>query len=189
MIPDNHWEVIAAGVAQRIRAINRFLLDLYNDGQDVVPEDVMFTSQHFFPEVLGFRPAKDVFVHIYGIDLVHLGDGRDLVLEDNLRIPSGISYQLKALGLVSQHIPEIASGYDIVPFAIGQTFHNLFRSLCDTDSPVSVILTDGKFGSASSSTAICRYCWVFRWSRAATSTWATTRGSTPAPSTETSRLT
>ena len=87
-------------------------------------------------------------MHIYGIDLVHLGDGRYLVSEVNLRIPSGISYQLKALGLVPQHIPEFASGYDIVPFDIGQTYHNLFPSLCDTDSPVSVILTDGKFGSA-----------------------------------------
>ena len=75
VIPIDHWEVIASGVAQRIRAINRFLLDLDGDGQDVVPEDVMYTSQHFYPEVQGFRPPKDVFVHIYGIDLVHWATG------------------------------------------------------------------------------------------------------------------
>ena len=70
VIPLEHWETIAAGVSQRIRAINRFLADLYNDEQDVVPDEVIYTSQYFYPEAQGFRPPKDVFVHIYGIDLV-----------------------------------------------------------------------------------------------------------------------
>ena len=102
IIPMDHWEMIEAGVSQRIRAINRFLFDLYNDGQDIVSPDVVFTSQYFYPEVQGFRPPKDLFVHIYGIDLVHMGDAQYYVLEDNLRIPSGISYQLKTVEVVSQ---------------------------------------------------------------------------------------
>ena len=69
VIPIQHWETIATGVSQRIRAINRFLVDLYNGGQDVVPDEVIYTSQYFYPEVQGFRPPRDVFVHIYGIDL------------------------------------------------------------------------------------------------------------------------
>ena len=56
IIPIDHWESISAGVSQRVRAINRFLVDLYNDGQDIVPDDVVFTSQYFYPEVQGFRP-------------------------------------------------------------------------------------------------------------------------------------
>ena len=74
VIPLEHWETIAAGVSQRIRAINRFLADLYNDEQDVVPDEVIYTSQYFYPEAQGFRPPKDVFVHIYGIDLVPFPD-------------------------------------------------------------------------------------------------------------------
>jgi uncharacterized circularly permuted ATP-grasp superfamily protein len=148
VIPMDHWEVIEAGVSQRIRATNRFLVDLYNGGQDIVPDDVMFTSQHFYPEVQGFRPPKDLFVHIYGIDLVHLGDAQYCVLEDNLRIPSGISYQIKSVELVSRVIPEFAGGYDIEPYDIRGAYLEMFRSLCDVDSPVCVLLTDGKFGSA-----------------------------------------
>ena len=148
VIPADQWQVIADGVAQRIRAINRFLVDLYDDRQDIVPNDVVFTSQYFYPEIQGFRPPGDVFVHIYGIDLVHMGDGRYVVLEDNLRIPSGISYQLKTVDLVSRLIPEFAEGYDVVPYDIRETYLDMFRSLCDTDSPVCVLMTDGRYGSA-----------------------------------------
>ena len=58
VIPEDHWNVISAGVAQRLRAINHFLVDLYNDAQDVVPDEVMFTSHYFYPEVQGFRPRR-----------------------------------------------------------------------------------------------------------------------------------
>ena len=148
VIPPEHWETIAAGVSQRLRAINRFLVDLYNDGQDVVPDEVIYTSQYFYPEVQGFRPPKDVFVHIYGIDLVHLGDGRYVVLEDNLRIPSGISYQLKSVGMTASLFPEFSEGYDILPYDIRDAYLSMFRSLTENPEPVCVLLTDGKYGSA-----------------------------------------
>ena len=148
VIPLDHWQTIAKGVEQRIRAINHFLVDLYNDGQDVVPDEVIYTSQHFYPEVQGFRPPKDVFVHIYGVDLVHMGDGQYMVLEDNLRIPSGISYQLKSLELTTRLFPEFSNGYDIVPFEIRDAYLGMFRSLSESTDPVCVLLTDGKYGSA-----------------------------------------
>ena len=148
IVPPDHWQRIAAGVAQRLRAINRFLVDLYGGGQDIVPDDVVYTSRHFYPEVQGFRPPRDLFVHIYGVDLVHLGDGRYVVLEDNLRIPSGISYQLKTVELASRLVPELASGYDITPYAIRDAYLQMFRSLCDSPSPACVLLTDGRYGSA-----------------------------------------
>ena len=148
VIPLEHWETIAAGVSQRIRAINRFLADLYNDEQDVVPDEVIYTSQYFYPEAQGFRPPKDVFVHIYGIDLVHLGDGRYVVLEDNLRIPSGISYQLKSVAMAAEFSPEFSEGYDILPYDIRDAYMSMFHSLTDNPDPVCVLLTDGKYGSA-----------------------------------------
>ena len=80
-----------------MKALNLFLLDLYTGQQEVVPDDVVYSCQFFYPEYQGFRPAKDVFVHIYGIDLAQQSDGRYVILEDNLRIPSGITYQLKSL--------------------------------------------------------------------------------------------
>lgn len=149
IVPGEHWDMIAEGVGQRLRAINRFLSEVYTTGeQDIVPPDVVYSSDYFFPEVQGFRPPKDVFVHIYGIDLVHMGGGRYVVLEDNLRIPSGIAYQLKTVELAAAQVPEFAAGYDIRPYEIRQTYLDLFASLSDSPSPVAVILTDGKFGAA-----------------------------------------
>ena len=129
VIPLEHWENIAAGVEQRLRSINRFLVDLYAGQQDIVPDDIIYSSQHFYPEVQGFRPPRDVFVHIYGIDLVHLGDGRYVVLEDNLRIPSGISYQMKSRQMIEEMFPEFAREYDILPYEIRDAYANMFRSL------------------------------------------------------------
>ncbi|MYC30447.1 MAG: circularly permuted type 2 ATP-grasp protein [Chloroflexi bacterium] len=148
IIQQAEWDVISAGVTQRLRALNLFLLDLYAGQQTVVPGDVIYSCQYFYPEYQDFRPARDVFVHIYGIDLVHVEDGRYVILEDNLRIPSGISYQLKSVDMARQLMPELAEAYDIVPYNIAQTYWDLFRSLCDVESPVCVILTDSKFGAA-----------------------------------------
>ena len=148
LIPADEWETISRGVAQRLKAINHFLSDLYCGNQQVVPPDVMYSCQYYNPELQDHRPAADVFVHIYGIDLVHMGDGRYVILEDNLRIPSGIAYQLKTTEIGLNVLPELAGGYDIVPYDIRSTYLEMFASLCDTDSPVCVLLTDSKLGSA-----------------------------------------
>ena len=148
LIPAADWDVISRGVAQRLKAINRFLLDLYCGQQDVVPPDVMYSCHYYNPELQDFRPARDVFVHIYGIDLVHMGDGRYVILEDNLRIPSGISYQLKTAEIGRDALPELAEGYDIVPYDIRAAYLEMFASLCDKPDPVCALLTDSKYGSA-----------------------------------------
>ncbi len=151
VIPAEHWARISAGVAQRLRAINRWVGALYGDGQDVVPNDVVYSCDYFLPEAEGFRPPRDVWVHIYGIDLVHMGDGRYYILEDNLRVPSGITYQMKTLEIAAQQLPEFAEGYDITPYDVRETYLDLFRSVAPDagpEGPAAVILTDGKFGSA-----------------------------------------
>ena len=148
IIPAEHWDTIARGVAQRLRAINRFLSDLYCGEQRVVPPDVMFSCQYYNPELQDFRLSRDVFVHIYGIDLVHMGEGKYVILEDNLRVPSGIAYQAKATEIGLRVMPELAQGYDIIPYDIKSTYQEMFLSLCDTESPTCVLLTDSKYGSS-----------------------------------------
>ena len=148
LIPLDHWEIISAGVAQRLKALNGFLMDLYCGQQDVVPEEVIYTSNYFYPNLQGFLPPGGVFAHIYGIDLVHMGDGQYYVLEDNLRIPSGITYQMKSREILADILPEFTQGYDVVPFDIREAYQRLFSSLCRMESPTCVILTDSKFGSA-----------------------------------------
>ena len=148
LVPSDHWETIARGVAQRLKSINLFLADLYCGEQNIVPPDVMFSCQYYNPELQDFRPAQDVFVHIYGVDLVHMGDGRYVILEDNLRIPSGISYQMKTTEIGLEVMPELAEGYDIVPYDIKSAYQEMFLSLCDNESPVCVLLTDSKYGAA-----------------------------------------
>ena len=132
VIPQGEWEPIGRGVEQRLKAINCFLADLYSGAQTIVPNDVIFTCQYYYPEYQDFRPARDVFVHVYGIDLVHVGDGQYAVLEDNLRIPSGIAYQLKCVEIARRIMPELAEAYDIVRYDIRDTYLDLFTSLCDT---------------------------------------------------------
>ena len=148
LIPADEWDTISRGVTQRLKAINHFLLDLYCGDQQVVPPDVMYSCQYYNPELQDHRPASDVFVHIYGIDLVHMGDGHYVILEDNLRIPSGIAYQLKTTQIGMDVLPELAGEYEILPYDIRSTYLEMFASLCETESPVCVLLTDSKFGSA-----------------------------------------
>ncbi len=148
IIPNDDWEVIARGVSQRLRALNAFILDLYCGDQTIVPPDVLFSCPYFNPQLQDFRPPRDVFVHIYGIDLVHMGNGRYVILEDNLRIPSGITYQMKCTEIGLRVMPELAAGYDIRPYDIRDAYREMFLSLCDTDSPTCVLLTDSKYGSA-----------------------------------------
>jgi uncharacterized circularly permuted ATP-grasp superfamily protein len=148
IIPAEHWSKIAAGVEQRLRALNRFLFELYNGSQDIVPRKVVYSSAHFNPEMQRVKPAKEIYAHIYGIDLVHLGDGNFVVLEDNLRIPSGITYQLKCRSISRRFFAELNSAYPVVPYEVGASYRKLFSSLSDSPDPQAVILTDGKLGSA-----------------------------------------
>lgn len=148
LIRREEWSRIAAGVEQRLRAINRFLLELYCGKQDVVPKNVVYSCVNFNPALQMVRPTKDVYAHIYGVDLVNLGDGNYVVLEDNLRIPSGISYQMKSRKLAEIALPELKRPYRVREYEIRSTYLRLFQSLSDAGSPVCVILTDGSFGPA-----------------------------------------
>ncbi|MCY4075939.1 MAG: circularly permuted type 2 ATP-grasp protein [Acidobacteria bacterium] len=97
ILPAAEWQLLETGLTQRMRAVNRFLVDVYGDARavadGVVPEDIVFGCPHFRPEMRGVRAPRDVWAAICGSDIVRTNDGF-IVLEDNLRVPSGVSYMI-----------------------------------------------------------------------------------------------
>lgn len=117
IIPANEWAPIEAGLKQRVRALNLFLKDLYHQQRilkdGVVPPEMIFQGKHFLREIMDIDPPQDIYTHISGIDLVRDGPGRYLVLEDNLRTPSGVSYMIENR-VVERHIlPEFFARYRV----------------------------------------------------------------------------
>jgi uncharacterized circularly permuted ATP-grasp superfamily protein len=98
IIPSSEWQVIERGLIQRITALNMFLKDVYHDGRiladRVIPRGLVYTCRHFRREMRGLHVPRDIYISVVGTDLVRLADGRFAVLEDNLRVPSGVSYML-----------------------------------------------------------------------------------------------
>ncbi|MGB5397093.1 MAG: circularly permuted type 2 ATP-grasp protein, partial [Gammaproteobacteria bacterium] len=106
IIPKSEWDDIEAGLIQRVKALNLFINDLYHkqkiikDG--VFPAEVLADSKNFRPQCVGVTPALGVWAHICGSDLVRDADGTVYVLEDNLRVPSGVSYMLENRGVTKR---------------------------------------------------------------------------------------
>ncbi len=119
VISAEEWEVIEEGVAQRVRALEAFLADVYSEGQiladGVVPRRLVTTATQFRRPAVGIRPANGVRVHVAGIDLVRGDDGRFYVLEDNLRTPSGISYVIENRRTMARVFPELFSSHRVRP--------------------------------------------------------------------------
>ena len=155
IIPATEWLPIEAGLKQRVRALNAFLLDLY-DGQrvlrdGVVPAELIYRGKDFRREIQGIRPPHDLYVHISGIDLVRDADGRYLVLEDNLRTPSGVSYMIENRIVVRRTLPEFFSRYHVrrvehYPALLAQALRGL--SPRGAEDAVVVLLTPGIYNSA-----------------------------------------
>jgi uncharacterized circularly permuted ATP-grasp superfamily protein len=121
IIPASEWEVIESGVAQRVRALEAFLDDVYGDRQvladGIVPRSLLLSSAHMCREVAGLRPANGVRIHVAGIDLVRDAAGRYRVLEDNLRTPSGISYVIENRRAMTHVFPELFATQRVRPVA------------------------------------------------------------------------
>ena len=155
IIPASEWLPIEAGLKQRVRALNAFLLDLY-DGQrvlrdGVVPAELIYRGKDFRREIQGIRPPHDLYVHISGIDLVRDADGQYLVLEDNLRTPSGVSYMIENRIVVRRTLPEFFSRYHVrrvehYPALLAQALRGL--SPRGAEDAVVVLLTPGIYNSA-----------------------------------------
>jgi uncharacterized circularly permuted ATP-grasp superfamily protein len=113
------WDVVTRAVRQRVTALERFLADVYGRGavldDGVVPRRLVTTSAHFHREAYGIQPANGVRVHISGVDLIRDENGGFRVLEDNLRIPSGVSYVIENRRAMTQTLPTLFADARVSP--------------------------------------------------------------------------
>lgn len=155
IIPGNTWDDLAAGLKQRVTALNRFLHDIYHD-QDIiragkVPRDQVIGNSEFRQEMVGVTVPKGIYAHIAGVDLVRGGDGRHYVLEDNLRTPSGVSYMIENRRMMMRLYPELFAQQTIRPVEhYTDLLLDTLRSISPrgNDDPIVVLLTPGIYNSA-----------------------------------------
>ncbi|MBL8774529.1 MAG: circularly permuted type 2 ATP-grasp protein [Acidimicrobiales bacterium] len=155
VLSTHEWDRIAAGLTQRLIALNLFIDDVYGEGRairnGVVPAEVVGDSPNLRPECRGVRPAQGTWAHISGSDLVRDGDGTMYVLEDNLRVPSGVSYMLENRQITKRVFADLFRDLDIHPVdAYPTRLRELLGSLSPRpgDLPVIVVLTPGVHNSA-----------------------------------------
>ena len=149
------WRTLVSGLTQRLTAINLFLKDVYHEGrilaEGVVPRDLLYSCRHFRREMRGVRVHRDIYVSVAGSDLVRLEDGRFVVLEDNLRVPSGVSYMLANREVTKRVMPGLFDRYQVSPIAqYGQALLATLRALAPPHvaDPTFVVLTPGVGNSA-----------------------------------------
>jgi uncharacterized circularly permuted ATP-grasp superfamily protein len=159
IIPGKEWRVVERGLTQRISALNLFLHDIYHDGHilnaGVVPRDLVYSCRHFRREMRGLDVAREIaYVSVCGTDLVRLPDGSFAVLEDNLRVPSGVSYMLANRKVLKRVFPKLFRDYGVSSIDhYAQSLLATLRSLAPpncvaTNEPATVLLTPGVFNSA-----------------------------------------
>jgi len=155
VIEAGEWARIERGLTQRLVALNRFIDDLYNDQQIVLdgvfPGALLDDSANFRAECKGVHPRFGVWAHISGSDLVRDADGTMYVLEDNLRVPSGVSYVLENRAVAKRAFPEVFARQSIAPVdAYTEELSKLLASLApdEVSNPSIAVLTPGIFNSA-----------------------------------------
>lgn len=154
IITAREWDTIEKGITQRLKALNLFLVDIYSDQfilkDGIIPVETIYSCPHYLREMHGMPVPFQIYTHISGIDLIRDTDGSFLVLEDNLRTPSGVSYMLENRGITKRIFP------DLLPKNNVRTVTNypntLFQNLLDlsprSNQPTIVLLTPGIFNSA-----------------------------------------
>lgn len=153
IIPHHEWQTIELGLKQRLVALNLFLKDLYNDQKilkdGVVPRHLIESASHFRLQFMGIKVPKDAYVQICGTDLIRDRTGEYRVLEDNLRVPSGVSYVLENRRIMKQVFPVVFANYPVqpvmdYPLRLLQTL----RHASPVPDPTVVVLTPGVYNSA-----------------------------------------
>ena len=154
VVPSEQWHLIETGLVQRLNALNLFIDDVYHEQRSVssgvVPTELVSGSPNFRRECVGVDPPGGIWAHICGSDLIRDVDGTVYVLEDNLRVPSGMSYLLENR-MVAKHVfPELFLHYSIEPVDpyIGRLAALLASSSPSTGDPTIVVLTPGIFNAA-----------------------------------------
>jgi uncharacterized circularly permuted ATP-grasp superfamily protein len=155
IIPAQEWQQIESGLVQRLLALNLFLKDVYHDQHilrdRVVDRRLIHEGTYFRREFMGASVPRDVYIHICGTDLVRDGDGRYLVLEDNGRTPSGVSYMLQNRQVLKRVFPQVFEQYDVrmtedYPAALLDVLHYIAPG--GRPDPTIVLLSPGIYNSA-----------------------------------------
>jgi uncharacterized circularly permuted ATP-grasp superfamily protein len=155
IVTSQEWATIERGLEQRITALNLFLRDIYNEGRclaaGIVPREIVYSSRHFRRQMREFQIPRGVYIAVTGTDLVRLPDGRYVVLEDNLRVPSGVSYMLTSRQVMKRIFPELfrlagVRGIDHYSEALLATLRSLAPD--GRPDPNIVLLTPGVYNSA-----------------------------------------
>ncbi len=155
IIPRQEWEHVERGLVQRITALNMFLHDIYHDQrilkEKIIPEEVITSAAHFRPEFMGFDVPKDIYIHICGSDLIRDRQGNYLVLEDNGRCPSGVSYVLENRQMMKRVFQKLFGSHRVRPVEnYAPELLNLLRYVSPNGNPepTVVLLTPGIYNSA-----------------------------------------
>ena len=155
IILKSQWNKVKRGLAQRCKALNLFINDVYNEKKifkdKIIPEEIVFQSKNYLKQCHNFTPKRKIWSHISGIDLIRNLEGKFLVLEDNLRVPSGVSYMLENRMVMREVFPELFTRYRVSP--IGHYCNRLYHCMLDaipykTSTPTMVVLTPGVYNSA-----------------------------------------
>ncbi|WP_192878416.1 circularly permuted type 2 ATP-grasp protein [Parvibium lacunae] len=155
IIPTTEWRQLEAGLRQRVKALNLFVHDVYHEQKilraGVIPKEQVLRNAQYRPEMQNIDVAGDIYSHISGVDIVRAGAGEFYVLEDNLRVPSGVSYMLQNRKMMMRLFPELFGKNKIAPVAHypDMLLENLRGvSPRGIDNPTVVVLTPGQYNSA-----------------------------------------
>ena len=155
IITGREWAQVSRGLQQRSRALNCFIDDVYNQqrilADGIVPADIVLDSPNFKAPCFGMSPRYGAWAHICGSDLVRDQRGRFFVLEDNLRVPSGVSYMVENREITKRVLPELFENYSILP--VDDYPLKLYETLAQLSPrqrrrPTVVVLTPGIYNSA-----------------------------------------
>ena len=159
IIPADEWASMKEGLEQRVTALNRFMHDIYHDQEiikaGVIPAEQILQNAQFRPEMMGVDLPNNVYSHISGVDMVRApgadGKGEYYVLEDNLRVPSGVSYMMEDRKMMMRLFPELFSSHRVAPVAhYPDLLMETLRASSPegTADPTVVVLTPGMYNSA-----------------------------------------
>ena len=149
------WARLQAGLVQRVTALNRFLHDVYHDQNilkaGVIPREQILNNAQYRPEMQGIKVTSDIYANIAGVDIVRAGEGEFYVLEDNLRVPSGVSYMLENRKMMMRLFPSLFARNRVAPVEhYPDLLLDNLRSASPegSDNPTVVVLTPGMYNSA-----------------------------------------
>ncbi len=153
IISGKDWDFIERGLKQRIYALNLFIDDLYNEQKvikdKIIPKELVLSGSTFLKECIGLNPPEKVWNHITGTDIIRGEDGQFYVLEDNLRVPSGVSYMLENREILKRTFPELFEKLHVRPvYNYTHYLRDMLESLSRNSSVSIAVLTPGVFNSA-----------------------------------------